>query len=340
MQDKRSQLNDLLILYSSALVKSDLAHIPSVKAFIKKFVFGHSRPCEMHLYTRRAWLDSNKAIISVWDTVNPPNARMNFHTHRSSQTLSYSFDFFGLEKDQCLASLYKSGYYVFQSRLPQDLVVQFLEKLSCAGLSPELNGQKRSEDLVSRRDALGNGDLSSLRYFYSKKAIESSELVASVINSPAILDIVSQYLNGKSFVSSCAGWLSVGNDKRDLVLQSNSAQEYHFDFDALRFLKVFVYLSDVDRSLGAHEYVASSHHPFPTNQSYRFPEYFRASKTQLSSLYQEDNFRTLEGSMGTVIIEDTSGFHRGRPLPPKCSRDILVIQYRDTDIPSLAYGAI
>jgi hypothetical protein len=332
---------DLLLAYSSALINSGLSGIPSVSIFIKKFLAGHSSPPEMHHYARRAWLDSNKSIISVWDSLDTPYTMVNALRKERSQAAYLScLSIFEDEKNFCQESLSTKGYYVFKNKLPREFVLILLNEISSAGLVPEIAGQARSERLISRQDAFKNNNQQSLRFFYPKIVLDTSEAINTLVNCSPLNAIVSKYLNGKPFHSSRSAWLSIGKKEQDFISTSNAAQEFHYDFDALKFLKVFVYLSDVDEQSGAHQFIASSHKPFPTLYSSSFPNYFRATKSQLLSLYTEDNFCTFKGDMGTVIIEDTSGFHRGCPLHPNCSRDILMLQYRDSDIPSLSHGCL
>ena len=125
----------------------------------------------------------------------------------------------------------------------------------------------------------------------------------------------------------------------------DAAQEFHFDLDSLKFLKVFIYLSEVKSSSGAHQFVQSSHKKFPlsdfpVSNLQSIPEYFRINQDHISSIYGKDSIRTFEGCKGTIIIEDTSGFHRGNPLEPGEYRDILVLQYKDLEIANLADGAL
>lgn len=278
--------------------------IPSVSAFVKKFLYGHPNPPEMHDYVRRAWLDSNKAITSVWDSVTAPFSGSNDSDFKANHSIfEYCPSFFEAEKYLCLNSLHKFGYYVFNITLSPEFVLQLLDEMSSAGLKPELGGQKQSERLISRDESLLSCNLDSLRLFYPKDIVNSSTLVASLAHCPSLLSIVSEYLNGKQFISTCSGWLSIGKRNQDAVSLSNAAQEFHFDFDALKFLKVFVCLSDVDENSGAHQVISASHRPFPKKCSYTFPTYFRASKNQLLTLYAEDCFRTLKEKKVLLLLK-------------------------------------
>ena len=112
----------------------------------------------------------------------------------------------------------------------------------------------------------------------------------------------------------------------------SAAQEFHFDVDAFKFLKIFIYLSDVDSSSGAHQFYKSSHLAFPSTfpPLTSIPTYFRASESIMNTLYPTSSLQTFVGKKGTIIVEDTSGFHRGLPLMPDCIRDILIVQLKDS----------
>ena len=82
------------------------------------------------------------------------------------------------------------------------------------------------------------------------------------------------------------------------------------------------------------------HHAFPISQEKLqklLPTHFRITRDSLSGIYLTIKSSAHKGMAGTIIIEDTSGFHRGENLfVATKSREILVLQYRDSDFKSLA----
>ncbi len=91
--------------------------------------------------------------------------------------------------------------------------------------------------------------------------------------------------------------------------ESVSAQLYHFDLDRVKWLKVFVYLTDVDRESGPHVYVRGSHNSVG-RKIWRDGRY---SDEEVFSVCAPQDEVQFTGPRGTVIIEDTLGFHKGAP---------------------------
>lgn len=75
---------------------------------------------------------------------------------------------------------------------------------------------------------------------------------------------------------------------------------------------MFTYLSDVDEEAGPFEYIRAS--PGGGKYGSLFPwekEEVYPPEDELTGAIDEEDFLTLTGSAGTVVICDTSGFHRG-----------------------------
>ena len=86
--------------------------------------------------------------------------------------------------------------------------------------------------------------------------------------------------------------------------------------DWIKWIKVFLYLNDTNRSNGAHRYIPGSFKNFtpllPTilkyNKEYRFGH--RISDAQIEHMYP-GKLMYMEGAAGTIVLEDTRGFHSG-----------------------------
>lgn len=83
------------------------------------------------------------------------------------------------------------------------------------------------------------------------------------------------------------------------------------------FGQVFLYLNDVDRSNGAHRYVPGSFKNLrPVAQYHNIKQYHvgrRFTDAEIEEMYPGKPVY-IEGAAGTILIEDTRGFHAGTPL--------------------------
>lgn len=150
---------------------------------------------------------------------------------------------------------------------------------------------------------------------YQLDTIVSCSTLMAAINRADILRLASAYVGCKPTISAIGvRWSLPG------VKSLDSTQMFHRDPDDWRFLKVFVYLTDVDPEGGPHIYVAGSHN---TPGSMRGMSY---SGKQVEARFGAQNMRTILGERGTTFVADTIGIHAGMP-PKRAPRLLLQVQY-------------
>ena len=103
---------------------------------------------------------------------------------------------------------------------------------------------------------------------------------------------------------------------------SEAAQLYHYDLDHIKWLKVFIYLTDVGNEDGPHVYIPKSH--ISGNKNYKLLErgYSRVNDDEMSK-FQKIEPKRVTGPAGSIIIGDTKCFHKGSPV---ISNPRLVLQ--------------
>ena len=97
-------------------------------------------------------------------------------------------------------------------------------------------------------------------------------------------------------------------------------QGFHRDCDDWRFIKVFVYLTDVDEAAGPHVYISGTQHE---HCSMRLQPY---SDDEIASRYGAARTSSVVGPAGTGFAVDTRGIHKGM-VPTQKPRLLLQIQY-------------
>jgi hypothetical protein len=183
--------------------------------------------------------------------------------------------------------------------------------------------------LMPRR--LDDGDIAEIRQFaFATPAFATrfDERIAiderqRLLRDSAFHRIAQDYIGCRPTLTSVTLWL-------DPVFDGPApAHVYHYDNDGPGFLKFFVYLSDVDAETGAHTYIQGSH-------GHDKPEAFRRSRRyerdDLLRHYGADNEIVFAAPAGTILAEDTAGFHRGMD-PKRGYRLLLQLQYSAIDIP-------
>ena len=92
--------------------------------------------------------------------------------------------------------------------------------------------------------------------------LKNYKIVNRIINDLSIREISDAYLGCKSILNIVAWRTDPGIDIKQL---SSDAMMYHFDSDHNRFLKVFIYLDDVDEDTGPHAYIPRTSIRFRSN---------------------------------------------------------------------------
>ena len=129
--------------------------------------------------------------------------------------------------------------------------------------------------------------------------------VQRLLADESLLALAQEYLSAAPVQDLVAMWWSapvVGDP-------SAAAQLFHFDLDRLRFLKMFVYLTDVDDDGGPHMFVRGSHRDLPR----QFRQDRRYTDSEVLAAFG-GSVVSIGGGRGTIFLADTRGLHKGRPL--------------------------
>ncbi len=161
------------------------------------------------------------------------------------------------------------------------------------------------------------------RYVWRMPDLFNLPVIQRLLAQSPFHDLAQRYIDSRPVMTSLSLWLDpVYNKKYD-------AHVYHHDNDGPAFLKFFIYLSDVTIDSGAHTYIEGSQgmgKPAHLSRSRRY------ERNELIDYYGAEKEIVFSAPAGTIIAEDTSGFHKG--TTPKTSyRLLLQIQYAMFDIP-------
>ena len=159
----------------------------------------------------------------------------------------------------------------------------------------------------------------SSRYFTNHE----NDIIDRIRKQPLILEIVRRYLGGavctepSSTMLTIPGTANKDSEKQktnDIRARVSSAQYFHFDYDHIKWLKVFINWTDIGTENGPHEFIKGSHRKLnmqydPRSLSHESQQAF---DREIQLKYSESITRFLVPA-GSVLIEDTGGWHRGTP---------------------------
>ena len=143
------------------------------------------------------------------------------------------------------------------------------------------------------------------------------KLTLDIASSPDIIRIATEYLGVAPILNHPGSWFSFPVKK----VSKGSAKNWHWDCDGIKWLKIFVYINDVNLDNGPHAFVSGSHQNWLVNDRSS-----RVSEEKILDAYGQHAIKIFTAPRGTVIFEDTRGFHRGTPLLSN-HRLVLEIQF-------------
>lgn len=138
---------------------------------------------------------------------------------------------------------------------------------------------------------------------YSHDQILAAPHLMDIANDPQVLSVVEGALGAKPTLSAIRAWWSTPTQSG----KAEHAELFHRDVDDLRFVKLFVYLTDVDENTGPHIFVSGSH------RQNHLTAISRYSDAEVEQAFGSSNILSLTGKAGTAFLENTFGMHRGMP---------------------------
>ena len=123
--------------------------------------------------------------------------------------------------------------------------------------------------------------------------------------------IASNYLNSIPKLTNIDFWYNIPNASSNKI----GSQNWHKDYEDKNLLKIFIYLDDVNEFNGPFSFVENSHEyhkaKLPQNLKRNYPNGVVVDEETIELFYSKNKIINFAGSKFTVLIVDTSGFHKG-----------------------------
>lgn len=232
---------------------------------------------------------------------------------------------------QITGQLRERGFYVFDSCLPAALC----ERLRNYAL--ECPSEVRADEIPSpeagtrRPYGADRAAPRAIRYEFTQQDLLLNQDVQQLMADPSLLALTQSYFGSSPCADVLDLWWHTAYSDRP---SSAAAQFYHFDMDRIKWLKFFIYLTDVEAHNGPHSFIAGSHRTGGIPAELLRKGYARLTDEEAHRHYDPADFIEFVGRQGTVIAEDTRGLHKGKHVE---SGDRLVLQIQFSD--SLFGGA-
>lgn len=234
-------------------------------------------------------------------------------------------DMSGPRLEQAVQTLREKGYVTFPAALPADMCERLMQfALTTPAVLRPMDHESKS---APQKKGLVRPDApETVRYDYPTQTLLANPDVQDLLADHSMFALSERYLDARSKVDVLSMWWHTNfHDQPD----SEAAQFYHFDLDRFKWLKVFIYLTDVGPEDGPHSFIEGSHRVGGIPQSFLDRGYVRLTDEEVLAHYGAAREIQFAAPRGTIIVEDTRGLHKGRNVTGN-SRLILQLQFSNS----------
>jgi hypothetical protein len=136
--------------------------------------------------------------------------------------------------------------------------------------------------------------------YHRDEDVVAAPYLLAIANDPKIVDAMHCYFGCRPVISYLAAWWSYPTG-----VGPQQAENFHRDVDDWSFIKLFVYLTDVDAESGPHVYVRASAGSPRLNAIRRFRD------EEVVAAFGEEALAVQTAEAGSAFLENTFGLHKG-----------------------------
>lgn len=223
--------------------------------------------------------------------------------------------------------LRSNGFLVFPAALPSDHCARLMK----FAVETPSRTRRMDGEFIERAVGRINFDptnLLAVRYDYDTQDLLDCEDIQALLSDKTLLAIAQAYLKTVPKADILSMWW---HTKFHSQPDSEAAQFYHFDMDRIKWIKIFIYLTDVGPLDGAHSFISQSHKAGNIPAKFLRRGYVRLSDKEVKDYYGEKQEIKFTAPKGTIIIEDTRGLHKGNLVQQRgVSRLMLQLQFSNS----------
>jgi len=166
----------------------------------------------------------------------------------------------------------------------------------------------------------------AVRYDYPTADLLDNADVQALLADGSILALMQEYLGSRPVADVLSMWW---HTRFHTQPDSEAAQFFHFDLDRIKWLKIFVYLTDVGPENGPHSFVRGSHRTGGIPKAILERGYVRLEDEEVAAAFPATDCLSLTAPRGSIIVEDTRGLHKGASVRGD-ARLVLQLQFSNS----------
>ena len=195
-------------------------------------------------------------------------------------------------------------------------------ELKSKSFTKEVNYDLKQKNTKRLNDIINTSLKEQISFLPFELKIKKNTNIYKLVMDGYLKEIASAYLNSSLLTVKTELFISNHVQQIDEITKKNNAQYYHYDCDYKKFLKVFIYLNEVDEFNGPHSFVINTH----KSKKIEHLVAERLDDDEVIKKYGKQKIINFQGPQGTIIFEDTFGLHKGT-FPISGSRAVLIIEY-------------
>ena len=155
--------------------------------------------------------------------------------------------------------------------------------------------------------------------------LNTKNSISDLLLSNSLLRLAKLYLGSEKISISCSYFISIPKENMTEKDKISNAQYFHWDNDFTKFLKLYIYLSDVNDDSGPHIFVPGTH----KKKMFKHQLHRPYSDNDIYDSYAE--VKKFLGKTGTLFFVDSYGLHKGE-LPKNNNRIMINAHYGKSKI--------
>ena len=228
------------------------------------------------------------------------------------------------QRERVASILREKGFYIFENRLPEELcdrLLQYSTSNPCKLRVMDAEQLGKPISAIYHRDAP-----QAVRYEFDTQDLLNNKDVQEVLADLSFAAVAQDYLGSRPVMDVLGLWWHTAfSDRPD----AEAAQYFHFDMDRPKWLKFFIYLTDVEPTSGPHTFISGSHQTGGIPSNLLSKGYSRLTDEEVMQEFDKRNVIEFAAPRGTIIAEDTRGLHKGKHVQHG-DRLILQLQFSNS----------
>jgi hypothetical protein len=176
------------------------------------------------------------------------------------------------------------------------------------------------------RTVYPRGAPEAVRYDFDPQDLLDNQGVQTLLADLSLVALAQSYLGARPVADVLTMWWHTDYSH---IPDSEAAQYFHFDMDRPKWLKYFIYLTDVESVNGPHSFIAGSHRTGGIPAHLLRRGYSRLQDSEVAEAFESRDFIEFAAPRGTIIAEDTRGLHKGKHVE-RGDRLVLQIQFSNS----------